>query len=899
VTITWPTPADISFGTVLSATQLDATASVPGSGTTVPGSFSYIPVPGALLRGGPQILTVFFTPTDTARFASTTASVQLNVTPADPGLTWAPAAITYGTPLSAAQLDASTSFSGSFSYTPALGAVLGGGAQTLSVSFTPTDTTDIAPGTLSVTLMVNPATPTLTWTDAADISAGTPLSDTQLDATASVAGTFTYTPAAGTVLSAGSGQTLSVSFTPADTTDYASTSATVFINVNIITATLTWATPADISYGTELSAAQLDASASAPGTIIYGPPLGTSLRAGQHTLYADFTPDDTGRYTYADASVQLNVTPADPGLIWATPAAITYGTPLSAAQLNATTTSGYTGTFTYTPPLGTVLSGGPQTLSVTFTPQDSTDIAPATLSVPIVVKRIPGLTWANPADISYGTPLSTTQLGASASVAGSFSYTPAPGAVLSAGNGQTLSVSFTPADATDYTTASATVTLNVDKATPSLAWANPADITFGTHLSATELNATAPVAGTFSYTPAAGTLLSAGNGQTLSVSFTPTDATDYTTASATVTLNVDKANPGVTWVHPTAIVFGTALSTTQLDATSPVAGTFVYTPAASTVLSAGLNQTLSATFMPTDTADYNTRTVHVLVNVNKANPSIIWTPPAAIVFGTALSATQLDATSFVAGKFVYTPAAGAVPSAGPNQTLSATFTPTDTADYNTRTVHVLLNVNKANPSITWIGPAAIVFGTALSATQLDATSPVAGSFIYTPAAGKILSAGPNQTLSATFTPTDTADYNTRTVHVLVNVNKANPSITWARPAVIVFGTALSATQLDAASPVAGKFVYTPAAGTKLSAGPNQTLSATFTPTDTADYNTRTVHVLLNVNKANPSITWTRPAAIVFGTALSATQLDAASPVAGSSTPPPPAPSYPPAITRYP
>jgi len=174
-----------------------------------------------------------------------------------------------------------------------------------------------------------------------------------------------------------------------------------------------------------------------------------------------------------------------------------------------------------------------------------------------------------------------------------------------------------------------------------------------------------------------------------------------------------------------------------------------------------------------------------------------------------------------------------------------TFTPTDTADYNTRTVHVLLNVNKANPSISWARPAAIVFGTALSATQLDATSPVAGKFVYRPAAGTVLGAGLNHTLSVTFTPTDTADYNTRTVHVLLSVNKANPSVTWLPSEAIVFGTALSATQLDATSAVAGHFVYAPAAGTVLSAG-NHSLSATFAPTDAADYNTRTVHVLLSV-----------------------------------------------------
>src|SRR5262249_53997785 len=53
-----------------------------------------------------------------------------------------------------------------------------------------------------------------------------------------------------------------------------------------------------------------------------------------------------------------------------------------------------------------------------------------------------------------------------------------------------------------------------------------------------QLNATASVPGTFVYSPAAGTVLPVGNGQMLSVTFTPTDAVDYTTATAKATINV-------------------------------------------------------------------------------------------------------------------------------------------------------------------------------------------------------------------------------------------------------------------------------------------------------------------------------------------------------------------------
>ena len=221
-----------------------------------------------------------------------------------------------------------------------------------------------------------------------------------------------------------------------------------------------------------------------------------------------------------------------------------------------------------------------------------------------------------------------------------------------------MSVAFTPTDTTDYSNASATVQLSVTKAPATITWANPAAIVFGTPLSATQLNATANVPGTFVYTPSAGTVLTAGI-QTLSVAFTPTDTTDYTTASATVQLSVTKAPTTITWANPAAIVYGTPLSATQLNATANVPGTFVYTPSAGTVLTAGI-QTLSVSFTPTDSTDYSSASASVQLLVNKATPTVTWSNPASIPYGTPLSATQLNATASVPGTFVYTPPAGTV-----------------------------------------------------------------------------------------------------------------------------------------------------------------------------------------------------------------------------------------------
>src|SRR5262249_60500676 len=105
-------------------------------------------------------------------------------------------------------------------------------------------------------------------------------------------------------------------------------------------------------------------------------------------------------------------------------------------------------------------------------------------------------------------------------------YTPASRPSHHAGGGQNLHVDFTPTDTANYNTASKNVTINVLKGTPVITWANPADITYPTLLSGTQLNATADVGGTFAYTPDSGTKLNTGGGQNLHVDFTPTDSAD-------------------------------------------------------------------------------------------------------------------------------------------------------------------------------------------------------------------------------------------------------------------------------------------------------------------------------------------------------------------------------------
>ena len=231
-------------------------------------------------------------------------------------------------------------------------------------------------------LRATKAAPVITWAAPAAITYPTPLSGAQLNATANVQGTFVYSPAAGTVLTANI-RTLSVRFTPTDTTDYTTATATQKLTVNKAAPVITWPAPAAITYPTPLSSAQLNATANVPGAFVYSPAAGTVMTANIRTLSVRFTPTDTTDYTTATATQKLTVNKAVPVITWAAPTPITYPTALSSAQLDAT--ANVQGAFVYTPAAGKVLTAGTQTLSVKFTPTDTTDYISATATQSLTV----------------------------------------------------------------------------------------------------------------------------------------------------------------------------------------------------------------------------------------------------------------------------------------------------------------------------------------------------------------------------------------------------------------------------------------------------------------------------------------------------------------------------------
>jgi hypothetical protein len=304
----------------------------------------------------------------------------------------------------------------------------------------------------------------------------------------------------------------------------------------------------------------------------------------------------------------------------------------------------------------------------------------------------------------------------------------------------------------------------------------------------------------------------------------------YGASSVTVTA-VPKITPTVT-VTPTP----SALTTTQILNVGIVVGggTGNQTPAGTVKLTIGSyfvtgilnngnvllavapgamppgNNTLTVAYTPDTTSSsiYNTASGTNTVSVTIVTPSIIVAPsPAGINEAQPLTVTAtvssagnpiptgsvtLTSGSYSSGaiNLIVGTASIAVPAgalAPGIDTLSARYTPDSSSStlYSAATGMATIAVTKATPVITWNTPAAVTVGTALSATQLNATASVPGTFVYNPALGTVMPAAGTTTLSTTFTPTDTTNYTTATASVTLTVSAITPVFSVAGAAVTV------------------------------------------------------------------------------------------------------------------
>ncbi|HEY3854104.1 MAG TPA: MBG domain-containing protein [Verrucomicrobiae bacterium] len=885
--------ASYNWGAGASSPWLTASPSsgAVASGVTTTVNFA-LNSAGNALHVGTYTNTILFT--NLSDGATQSFQVVLTITQAVPNLTWtSPASVTYGTSLSSNQLDATANVPGIFSYNPDNGAVLNSGNNTLSVNFTPTDATDYTSAAENVALTVTPASLSVTAGNASrfvgqanpaftgsivgvvnndDISAAYNCSATN----GSPAGTYPIIPS---LIDPNNRQA-----------NYSISLTNGTLTVQPAGLTVTWTNPASIAYGTALTTNQLNASANVSGSFAYFPTNGSVLDTGTNALLVVFTPTDTVDYSTTTNTVALVVSPAQlivtadnlskvygqaNPLFTGTATGITNGDDILASYNCSVSTNSPVGAYSITPTLA-----DPNNRQTNYT----ISLNNGTLTVN---QATPGINWADPTPITYGTCVNSNQLNASATVSGNFTYTPTNGAMLSAGT-NAISAVFTPSDSLNFTTVPASVSLVVAPASLTVTAANanrafsqsnPAfvgtitGVTNGDDLSAAYscVATTNSPAGTYAIIPS---LVDPNNRQT-----------NYTLNVVDGALTIDQATASILWTNPTPIVYGIPLNSIQLNATATAQGTFAYTPSNGVALKSGTN-TISVQFTPTDTVDYLGATATVSMVVSPA-PLTVTAANASRPFGESNPFFTGMITGITNGDDLSATYSCVATTNSPSGTYAIIPTLVDSnnsqTNYTVSLVSGTLTVGQSVPTVSWTNSTPIVYGTALSSIQLNATASVAGNLTYIPSMGAVLNSGTNS-LCVHFTPTDTVDYVavTNTVCLVVlpaplTVTAANANRLYGQTNPVFTGTITGLTTGDSLTAT-----YICNALTNSPVGTYSIVPTLVDPSSRqTNYAVNLVNGTLTIGQTTPTILWTNPVPIVYGTALGIGQLNAKASVAGT------------------
>jgi hypothetical protein len=315
---------------------------------------------------------------------------------------------------------------------------------------------------------------------------------------------------------------------------------------------------------------------------------------------------------------------------------------------------------------------------------------------------------------------------------------------------------------------------------------------------------------TWTITPGAGLITAAGvatiNPATTQLEAVVTAMAGGRSSTGVVTMTLP-APPGAVTVTriapiPADVIVGTAIFQATVDGATTTDGlqyqwqtapqdppvTWLVDPLQPDVGSVTFTQTGAHTIQCTVTNAVGRTavgTITVMVaGLTSVTPTITWPAPLTYAYGTALDTTYLPIEARwndtpIACSWMYDPPVGTVLTAG-THTLQATCMPTSTS-FAVTTTTATLTVTPAVPQLAWEQPDAMGIDEPLSAAQLRATAswsgqPVSGTWVYTPAAGTLLSEGVH-VLSATFTPVDMANIATVHIQVPLTVEDRAPTIT--------------------------------------------------------------------------------------------------------------------------
>ncbi len=322
---------------------------------------------------------------------------------------------------------------------------------------------------------------------------------------------------------------------------------------------------------------------------------------------------------------------------------------------------------------------------------------------------------------------------------------------------------------------------------------------------------------------------------TAPVTATVSSPTFSSNVTSPVTIITVQRHAAVTWATPAAITAGTPLSSTQLDAVGNTDGTYVYMPAAGTVLSPGVT-TLSVTFTPTDQASYpGTATTTVTQVVNGKTPATVTLTNLALTYtGSPLPVTVTTSPAGLTVGLTYTGTGGTTygpsstaPTAPGSYTVVGTI---NDPDY-TGTGSATLVISKATATVTLTNLAQTYTGSPLPVTVTTSPASLTVGLTYTGTGGTTY--GPSSTAPTapgSYTVVGTIndpDY-TGTGSATLVISKATATVTLTNLAQTYTGSPLPVTVTTSPTGLTVGLTYTGTGATAY--GPSSTA-----PSDAGTY----------------------------------------------------------------
>jgi aspartate 1-decarboxylase len=515
---------------------------------------------------------------------------------------------------------------------------------------------------------------------------------------------------------------------------------------------------------------------------------------------------------------------------------------------------------------------------------------------------------------TYGNPTFSLEV-ATANVAGTFTYTSGAPSVISL-NGRVATIvgagtsvitaSFTPTDTDNYeSTATASLTFTVMKNTPSLTWSNVSKNLGDTNFTLTPPTTSVP--GTYTYTSATPSVISlngdvatvAGMGTSvITANFTPVDTNNYGTTSKTITITVNATAQTITRTStsPTSPVKSETYTPTATASSSLTVAISIASGSSSVCsISAGIVSFTAAgscviQYNQSGNASYAAATqVTETLTIGRETPTFTWSNASKTLGDSTFTVTAPTVTGSLAGSFTYSSATTSVISISGStftvvgagtSVITATFTPTDSANYNTATTNMTITVGSASQAITRTStsPSSPVKSgtytpTATASSSLTvAISIAAGSSSVCSISAGIVTFNSVGSCVIQYNQSGNSNYLAATqVTETLSIGQEVPTFTWAGVSK-VYGETFSLTAPTPSTP--GTFTYSSATtsvvtislgtATIVSNG-TSVITATFTPNDTTNFvSGGTITMTISADRAAITVTPTAGQSKVYG-----------------------------------